>query len=160
NSINNVYKGYGYIREAIELLTNKEEYAAIIVGGEEVSLPIKTYCFGYVKNDDIMSDLYNMADLFLLPSVADNYPYTPMEAMACGTPVLVSDAASLPEVTGDSAVIVRAEDTDSITQGLVRLDTDADLRRRLSLEGLARAKTFTWERSAGMLYDIYREVLG
>ena len=113
----------------------------------------------YIASED-MCALMSGALAFTFPSLYEGFGMPPLEAMACGTPVLVSDAASLPEVTGDSAVIVRAEDTDSITQGLVRLDTDADLRRRLSQEGLARAKTFTWERSAGMLYDIYREVLG
>lgn len=83
----------------------------------------------------------------------------PLEAMACGTPVLVSDAASLPEVTGDCAVIVKADSTASIADGLERLYTDEALRCRLSVQGRERAEGFSWERSARMLYEIYEEIV-
>lgn len=134
-------------------------YDGIFARVQALGLEDRVIFTQYIASED-MCALMSGALAFTFPSLYEGFGMPPLEAMACGTPVLVSDAASLPEVTGDSAVIVRAEDTDSITQGLVRLATDADLRRRLSQEGLARAKTFTWERSAGMLYDIYREVLG
>ena len=79
--------------------------------------------------------------------------------MACGVPVLTSDAASLPEVTGDSAVIVKADSVDSIGDGLKKLFEDPELRERLSREGLERAKMFTWENSAKMLYKVYEELV-
>ncbi len=134
-------------------------YDGIFARVQALGLEDRVIFTQYIASED-MCALMSGALAFTFPSLYEGFGMPPLEAMACGTPVLVSDAASLPEVTGNSAVIVRAEDTDSITQGLVRLATDADLRRRLSQEGLARAKTFTWERSAGMLYDIYREVLG
>ena len=83
----------------------------------------------------------------------------PLEAMACGVPVLASDAASLPEVTGDSAVIVKADSTDSIADGLKKLFEDESLRERLKVEGVERAKMFTWENSAKLLYKAYEELL-
>ena len=83
----------------------------------------------------------------------------PLEAMACGVPVLVSGAASLPEVTGDCAVIVDPYDVKSIARGLYRLYTDEALRRDLSRRGIERSKGFTWERSAQMLHDIYKELV-
>jgi len=69
--------------------------------------------------------------------------------------VLTSGEASLPEVTGDCAVICDAYSPKSIAEGLYRLYADEKLRRDLSARGLERAKQFTWERSAEMLYDIY-----
>ena len=96
---------------------------------------------------------------FTFPSVYEGFGMPPLEAMACGCSVLVSDAASLPEVTGDTAVIVKAEDVDSITAGLCTLHEDAALRERLSREGLERAKGFTWDKSASILYKVYQEIL-
>ena len=83
----------------------------------------------------------------------------PLEAMACGAPVLTTNAASLPEVVGDCAVICDAYSVKSIAQGLYRLYSDEDLRAQLSRKGIERAKGFTWERSAQMLHDIYRELV-
>ena len=81
----------------------------------------------------------------------------PLEAMASGVPVLASDAASLPEVTGDCAVICDAYSEESIADGLGRLCDSEELRRDLGIRGRERAKQFTWDRSAEMLYDIYKE---
>jgi glycosyltransferase involved in cell wall biosynthesis len=79
--------------------------------------------------------------------------------MACGVPVLTSGEASLPEVTGDCAVICDAYSVKSIAQGLYRLYSDEKLRKELSEKGLERAKGFTWERSAEMLMEVYRELV-
>lgn len=112
----------------------------------------------YIDSAD-MCALMSGALAFTFPSIYEGFGMPPLEAMACGTPVLVSDAASLPEVTGDCAVIVKPDDTDSIANGLERLYLDENLRRRLSAEGLERAKLFSWERSAQMLYAIYEEIV-
>ncbi|MDD7184379.1 MAG: glycosyltransferase family 1 protein, partial [Oscillospiraceae bacterium] len=73
--------------------------------------------------------------------------------------VLTSGEASLPEVTGDSAVIVDAYSVKSIAEGLERIYSDRNLRERLSREGSERAEKFTWEKSAEILYKVYRELL-
>ena len=83
----------------------------------------------------------------------------PLEAMACGTPVLASSEASLPEVTGDCAVQVDAHSVDSIAEGMKRLWLDEELRRDLSARGLERSKNFTWSNAAKALYSIYEQVL-
>lgn len=134
-------------------------YDEIFAKVETLGLKDKVLFTQYIASED-MCALMSGALAFTFPSLYEGFGMPPLEAMACGTPVLVSDAASLPEVTGESAVIVRAEDTDSITQGLVTLDSDADLRARLSAEGLARAQSMTWEHSASLLYQVYEEILG
>jgi glycosyltransferase involved in cell wall biosynthesis len=112
----------------------------------------------YIAEADLCA-LMSGALAFTFPSLYEGFGMPPLEAMACGTPVLVSDAASLPEVTGESAVIVKAEDEASITAGLFRLHEDPALRERLSREGFERARDFTWERSAALLYQVYQEIL-
>ena len=96
---------------------------------------------------------------FVFPSIYEGFGMPPLEAMACGVPVLTSGEASLPEVTGNSAVIVDAYSVKSIAEGLNKIYTDKNLRERLSREGIERAEKFTWEKSAGILYEVYRELL-
>ena len=79
--------------------------------------------------------------------------------MASGVPVLASDAASLPEVTGDCAVICDAYSEESIADGLEKLCDSEELRRDLSVRGRERAKHFSWESSAETLYNIYKELV-
>lgn len=112
----------------------------------------------YVPAGD-MNALMCGALSFVFPSLYEGFGMPPLEAMACGVPALVSGEASLPEVTGDCAVIVDPYDIKSIARGLYRLYSDEDLRRDLGRRGLERAKEFTWERSARMLYDIYKELI-
>ena len=82
----------------------------------------------------------------------------PLEAMACKVPVLTSNAASLPEVTGDCAVVCPPDDAEAISRGLESLWKDPDLRNELALKGYERAKMFTWENSAKLLYKVYEEI--
>ena len=82
----------------------------------------------------------------------------PLEAMACGVPVLASNAASLPEVTGDCGVIVDPYSAEAIADGMERLYSDSSLRQQLSKQGIERAKGFTWDKSAETLYNVYKEL--
>ena len=128
-----------------------EIYASV----RKLGLEGKVLFTEYVPAGD-MTPLMCGALAFVFPSLYEGFGMPPLEAMACGAPVLTTNAASLPEVVGDCAVICDAYSVKSIAQGLYRLYSDKDLRAQLSRKGIERAKGFTWERSAQMLHDIYR----
>ena len=96
---------------------------------------------------------------FVFPSIYEGFGMPPLEAMASGVPVLASNAASLPEVTGDCAIICDAYSEESIAEGLEKLSNSEELRNDLGIRGRERAKQFTWNKSAEMLYDIYKELV-
>ncbi len=112
----------------------------------------------YVPADD-MNPLMCGALAFVFPSIYEGFGMPPLEAMACGVPVLSSGEASLPEVTGDCALILSLISEESIAEGLYNLYTDENMRKDLSRRGLKRAKNFTWEKSAETLYQIYKELI-
>jgi glycosyltransferase involved in cell wall biosynthesis len=112
----------------------------------------------YVPSED-MNPLMCGALAFVFPSLYEGFGMPPLEAMACGVPVLTSAEASLPEVTGDCAVICDAYSPESIADGMTKLFTDPELRADLGRRGIERAKEFTWERSAKMLHEIYEEIV-
>jgi len=113
---------------------------------------------GYVPAEDLVA-LYNLADLFAFPSLYEGFGLPPLEAMACGTPMVCSNAASLPEVVGDAAITVDPYDVEGLAQAMHRVLTDASLREELRAKGLAQAKQFTWERTARETVAVYRQVL-
>lgn len=111
----------------------------------------------YVPAAD-MNPLMCGALAFVFPSIYEGFGMPPLEAMACGVPVLASDAASLPEVVGDCGIICDPYSEESIAGGLYTLYSDSDLRTKLSKKGIERALEFTWDRSAEILYDVYKEL--
>ena len=124
----------------------------------ELHLENKVIFTKYVPSED-MNPLMCGALAFVFPSIYEGFGMPPLEAMACGVPVLTTGEASLPEVTGDCAVICDAYSPKSIAEGLYRLCRDEKLRLELSRRGLERAKQFTWERSAEALHKIYKELV-
>ncbi|HPO17019.1 MAG TPA: glycosyltransferase family 1 protein [Candidatus Hydrogenedentes bacterium] len=96
---------------------------------------------------------------FVWPSLFEGFGLPPLEAMACGTPVLTSNVSSMPEIVGEAALIVDPEDPAAIAQGLRQLAEDKTLRKTLRDKGLTRILTFTWERSAALTLNAYREVV-
>lgn len=121
-----------------------------------------------ISENVIFTDYVDSADLrplicgagaFLFPSLYEGFGMPPLEAMSCGVPVLVSSSASLPEVTGDCAVIVDAYSVQSIADGIGKLYENRDLCRKLSESGIRRAEQFSWKNSAEMLYNIYCEAV-
>lgn len=133
-------------------------YDGIFARVERLGLTDKVIFTKYVPSED-MNPLMCGALAFVFPSLYEGFGMPPLEAMACGVPVLTSGEASLPEVTGDCAVICDAFSVKSIAQGLYRLYKDEALRKDLSVRGLERAKTFTWEHSAEVLWNVYEELM-
>lgn len=111
---------------------------------------------GYVPDSDL-GKLYNVATLFVYPSLYEGFGLPPLEAMACGCPAVVSNVTSLPEVCGDAACYVDPFDVESITDGIHRVVTDETLRRSLIAKGFERAKLFSWERSARAHLKVFEE---
>jgi alpha-1,3-rhamnosyl/mannosyltransferase len=99
--------------------------------------------------------LYSGAQLFVFPSFYEGFGLPPLEAMACGTPVLCSAASSLPEVVGEAALLFDPSSVPDLTAGLLRLLRDADLRARLAAAGRQQSRLFAWERTAHETLAVY-----
>jgi glycosyltransferase involved in cell wall biosynthesis len=115
--------------------------------------------FGFVP-ERTLAALYRMASVFAFPSLYEGFGLPPLEAMACGTPVVTSRISALPEVVGDAALLVDPYDTLDIANALERVLGDEMLAARLVELGLQRAQTFSWERSVGAIHQAYMKVLG
>ncbi len=112
-----------------------------------------------VREEDDLVSFYNGAVALVLPSLYEGFGLPPLEAMACGTPVICSDRASLPEVVGDAAVLVDPERTEAIADALGRVAADPGLRQSLGEKGLRRAAAFSWEKTAEATAAVYREIM-
>lgn len=112
---------------------------------------------GAVPDEDL-PHLYSMAKLFVFPSLQEGFGLPPLEAMACGTPVVSSDSTSLPEVVGDAAVLVDPADTGSIKDGMEKVLASPSLRSELKEKGLMRVKQFSWRVAAEKTLKVYEEV--
>ena len=104
--------------------------------------------------------VYGAADVLLYPPLHAGFGLPPLEAMACGTPVVCSDRGSLPEVTGDAAERVDAEDAAALAERVARVLTDGALASSLRTRGLARASAFTWAATARGVRQVYRDLAG
>ncbi len=110
-------------------------------------------------DDADLPALYSGATLFAFPSYYEGFGLPPLEAMACGTPVLCANASSLPEVVGDAALLVDPYSPPDIAEGLVRLLNQPDLRRDLRERGLSRAHEFSWQRTALATLRVYAKLV-
>jgi glycosyltransferase involved in cell wall biosynthesis len=108
----------------------------------------------YIESRDLPA-VYSMADLFVFPSLYEGFGLPPLEAMACGTPVVCSNAASLPEAVGRAAELVDPRDVPALAEAILRVATDASLRDRLCREGLERAGRFSWAAVARRVQSLY-----
>ncbi len=113
----------------------------------------------YKINDKILYNLYKNAKLFVFPSLYEGFGLPPLEAMACGCPVVVSNVASLPEVCGDAGYYVDPYCVESIAEGIYQVLTDESLRQSLIQKGLERAALFSWEKSAREHLKVFEETL-
>ncbi len=109
-------------------------------------------------SDDALPALYANAELFVLPSFDEGFGLPALEAMACGTPVIVSNGGALPEVVGDAGLIFSLEKPDTLDQEMERCLSDENLRMSLIEKGLARAKNFSWQNTADLIWKTLNEL--
>ena len=146
-----------------------DELTLLIIGDEISKLPALRRAvhshklhkhvrfLGYLP-DETLAVLYRLAAVFVFPSLSEGFGLPPIEAMACGAPVVTSNVSSLPEVTGGAAVLVDPYDVESIADGIARVLNNPALREELRVKGIARALDFSWERSVARTREIYQEV--
>ncbi len=113
----------------------------------------------YIAEADLPA-YYSGAECFVLPSHYEGFGFPPLEAMACGCPVIVSNAASLPEITGEAALKVEPQDSNALAEAIYRVLRDKRLRQELISRGFEQAKQFSWERTARETLAVYRSVEG
>jgi len=112
---------------------------------------------GFVELNDLVK-LYNCAEIFVYPSLYEGFGLPPLEAMACGTPVVTSNTSSIPEVVGDAALLIDPYNIDSIVQGVKRVLEDENLKNDLKNKGIRRAKEFNWAKTANKTCQTYKEL--
>lgn len=122
------------------------------------SLPPRVYFTGYVP-DEHLPALYSGAIAFTYVSLYEGFGLPPLEAMACGVPVITSNTTSIPEVVGDAAILVNPCDVEEIADSIYKLINDASLRERLRLLGLNRAKQFSWDKTAKQTWGLLNNVV-
>lgn len=126
---------------------------------ERLGLQGRVIHTGYVPADDV-APLMSGAEVFVYPSLAEGFGLPPLEAMACGTPVLCSDAPALPEVVGDAAITLPPTDVNAWADALTKVLRDRNLRQTLRQKGLERAKQFSWERTARLTLSAFEQAAG
>jgi glycosyltransferase involved in cell wall biosynthesis len=153
-----------------ELRTRGDDELKLLIIGDEISkLPALRRAvhshklhkhvrfLGYLE-DETLAILYRLAAVFVFPSLYEGFGLPPIEAMASGTPVVTSNVSSMPEVTGDAAVLVDPYNVESIVEGIARVLGDPALVAELRRKGIARAREFSWARSVARSREVYQEV--
>lgn len=124
---------------------------------EELGLEREVFLLGRVPDEDLPA-LYTAATLFVFPSLYEGFGLPPLEAMACGTPVICSRASSLPEVTGHAALLVDPTDVETLAAAMRSVLEDQALRVEMREKGLKQAARFSWEETARQTLRVYRSV--
>jgi glycosyltransferase involved in cell wall biosynthesis len=146
-----------------------QEYKLVFAGGKgwlynkifetvkKLDMQKEVVFTGPLKEDDLLY-LYNAADLFVYPSLYEGFGLPPLEAMACGTPVITSNTSSLPEVVGDAGIMVDPYNIDELAKAMHKVLSNDGLREDMIKNGLERAKMFNWEKYAREILRVYEEV--
>ena len=112
---------------------------------------------GYIPDEDLPG-IYSCASVFAYPSVYEGFGFPPLEAMACGVPVITGDRSSLPEIVGDAGICVDPENVEALAGAVSGVLNDSRLSREMSARGIERAAGYTWEKCADETYKLYREL--
>lgn len=147
----------------------KSQYKLVLIGKkgwnnaefnrtiESMNLAGKIILTGYVSDEDLPY-LYNGASVFCYPSLYEGFGLPPLEAMACGVPVITSNTSSLPEVVDRAGLQIDPQSEDQIAAALKRVLTEGNLAKSMSKRSLIQASKFSWEKAAAKTIKVYEEV--
>lgn len=134
------------------------QYEAVLQQIAELGLKERVHFTGYVAAEDLPI-VYNLASLFVYPSTYEGFGLPPLEALACGAPVITTRVSSMPEHIGDAGILVPPGDIVALTEAMHRVLANPALQKKLAYLGPAQAAQFTWKRTARETFRLYRQVL-
>jgi glycosyltransferase involved in cell wall biosynthesis len=168
-NIPRLVEAFAVLRGEIQEHPNYRDLRLLIIGDEISRYPALRHAviqsrvedtvrfLGFVPIDTLRA-FYQAASAFVFPSLYEGFGLPPLEAMACGTPVVCSNVSSLPEVVGDAAEIVNPENVFDIARGMREVLLDLPRRSQLVERGFEQARRFSWERTAQQVLDAYEEI--
>jgi glycosyltransferase involved in cell wall biosynthesis len=124
---------------------------------EALDLKDKVLFTGYLPAQDLPM-VYNLAQIFVYPSLYEGFGFPPLEAMSCGTPVITTSVSAMIDHVGDAGILIPPQDEDALLEAMYRLLGDRELRKNLSIRGRERSANFTWKRTAQETLKVYRRV--
>lgn len=148
----------------------RKSYPLIVIGkvgwgtsdlsalGKSLGVEKDIHFMGYVPTEELVW-FYNEATLFVYPSLYEGFGLPLLEAMSCGTPVISSNVSSIPEVTGDAALLINPTHPSELADAMKSVLLDSSLQQKLSRLGLERARAFSWERVAKLTTEVYESVV-
>jgi glycosyltransferase involved in cell wall biosynthesis len=168
--INKPHKNLATLLEALALARRQCDARLVIAGAYDPRWPQAREAVKHLGLADAVTflpdvpeqdlpALYNLADFFVFPSLCEGFGLPPLEAMACGVPVLCANSSSLPEVVGEAAIMVAARDVPAWAAAICELWDSPERRVELAERGLRQAAAFSWEKTAVRTIDAYREAL-
>lgn len=165
-------KNLGNLVRAYQQAADIHEHVPLVLAGslgwgykpllrEITESPVRDRVFlsGHIQQEDLAA-VYSAASLFVYPSLYEGFGLPVLEAMACGTPVITSNIASLPEVAGEAAILVDPHSPHDIAEAIRRVLAHPDLRQQLSQRGVLRARSFRWDYTARQTHHVYAQLLG
>lgn len=129
-------------------------YQTIFDEVRRLNLEARVQFADYIADEDLPA-VYHLATAFVFPSRYEGFGLTPLEAMACGTPVISSNAASLPEVVGDAGILLASNDVEGFARAMREVAENTGIQNELRAKGLERANFFSWERAAKEMAACY-----
>jgi glycosyltransferase involved in cell wall biosynthesis len=162
-------KNFATLARAFSLVKDTIPHRLIVVGqprykfeGDlnllgELGIEDRVDFLSYVPNDELPM-IYNLADCFVYPSLYESFGLAQLEAMRCGCPVIGANAGAIPEVTGGAAILFDPHSPQELSQAIIKVTCEPDVRRDLVERGLARAREFTWERTARETLAVFSEL--
>lgn len=133
-------------------------YENVFEQAEKLGIEDQVIFPGYIPSGDLPG-LYNLASIFVYPSIYEGFGLPPLEAMACGIPTITTRISSMPENVGEAALLVPPQDEEALAGAIRSLINDPQRQQQLSKMGVQRASTFTWEDTARATAGIYQQVL-
>jgi glycosyltransferase involved in cell wall biosynthesis len=166
-----IHKNIMGILSAFRILSNKTSHHLVLAGPPdsawnaalqfvaEHDMSDRVHFLGYVdQTGNNLIDLYNGADLFVFPSFYEGWTSPPLEAMACGTPVITSNCSSLPETVSNAAIQIDPDNPEELANEMERVLSDRSLRDNLITMGMKHAASHTWEKAAVKLINVFADI--
>ncbi len=162
------YKNFSNFIKAFSVSKFKNDIKCVCFGGGAFSkqeieimkkLSVEDRIIYYQGSDELLANLYKYAQLFVYPSKYEGFGLPPLEAMHYGTPVLVSNTSSIPEVVGNAGMYFDPNSVDDMVEKMDCMLNDSILRKEYGQKGIAREKIFSWDKCARETVEFYKEVL-